>query len=503
MKFEHSELFIAVQRSNLFKDCKTFADAIPKVSWQHAIEAFEHQKPTDLQQFVENHFGFPQSPELEELPQFSTVKDYISELWTRLERPQRTQGEGSLLPLPHPYIVPGGRFNEIYYWDSYFTALGLMDAGRSELVAAMLDNFIALINTFGHVPNGNRSYYLSRSQPPVTALMVQLLWPVYSQDKTWLDKVTKALVSEYQFWMNGSQEVSELRPAVNRVVRMPSGTLLNRYWDDETTPRPESFREDMELASGLPDEQKAEFFREVRAACESGWDFSSRWFDDEHSLSTIATTKRVPVDLNGLLYMLEKQISHCLNALHRDAEAIHFDELAIQRANALQEFCWDAEQKWFMDFDFKNTRRTPVLSLAAVVMLFTEIADETQAHDMSLRIERDFLKQGGLVTTLNRTHEQWDSPNGWAPLQWFAVSGLVRFGKVPLARIVMHRWLSMIELDFKRHGCLLEKYNVCELGIRASGGEYLVQQGFGWTNGVTQRFYRLSESASDTWLDKL
>jgi alpha,alpha-trehalase len=503
MRFEQSALFIAVQKSELFSDSKTFADAIPKHSWQQAIDAFDIQQPTDLRSFVEKHFDFASSPELQPLPSSLTVKTYIEILWQRLERPKREHGEGSLLPLPDAYIVPGGRFNEIYYWDSYFTALGLIDAGRTDLVVAMLNNFVALINTFGHVPNGNRSYYLSRSQPPVAALMVDLLWSTQAKNIEWLEEVTRALLKEHAFWMKGHEVLSSSRNCHQRVVRMPCGTLLNRYWDDEATPRPESFREDMELASHLTPEQQGRFFRDVRAACESGWDFSARWFEDEHTLETVATTKRVPIDLNGLIYLLEKQIARCLNALGQPTQATQFEQLATKRQKAIQTYCWDCEKRWFMDYHLERQKVTAVESLAATVMLFAEVATEEQAHDMAVKIEHSFLKAGGLVSTLSQTHAQWDSPNGWAPLQWFAVSGLLRYGKQPLAVDIMQKWLTMIENDFAKNQCLLEKYNVCEPGLRASGGEYLVQQGFGWTNGVTQRFYTLIETPPDDILGKI
>ena len=180
------------------------------------------------------------------------------------------QPHSSLVPLPHRYVVPVGRFREIYYWDSYFTMLGLEQSGRHDLVVDMVQNFAWLIDTFGHVPNGNRSYYLSRSQPPFFAAMVELLAErdgerVYA---TYLPQLAR----EYAFWMDG---VARLAPgsAYRRVVRLKDGTILNRYWDDRETPREESYREDIETAR-TSTRPAHEVYRNLRAAAESGWDFS-------------------------------------------------------------------------------------------------------------------------------------------------------------------------------------------------------------------------------------
>ncbi|MFC3034700.1 alpha,alpha-trehalase TreF [Pseudoalteromonas fenneropenaei] len=491
MKFEHSALFKAVQSSGLFPDSKTFADALPKVSWQHAMQTYEQNPVADLATFVAAHFDFAQSPELAPLPDFNDVRAYIEHLWSCLARDAQTQGQGSLLPLPAPYIVPGGRFNEIYYWDSYFTALGLMDSGRHSQVAAMLDNFISLIMTFGHVPNGNRSYYLSRSQPPVTALMAGLLWPHQQHDLSWVRKVCDALEREYAFWMTGAALLGEQHVAARRVVRMPCGALLNRYWDDEAEPRPESYKEDVEAAAKLAPAERAGFYREIRAACESGWDFSSRWLACADDLRSIHTTSRIPIDLNALLVMLEQQLSRCYSALGEPQQALRYVQLAKQRTEAIERYCWHEENGWYHDYNFVSGTSTSVQSLAATTMLFAGLTSASQAERMATRLANKFLQAGGLVTTLTTSAQQWDSPNGWAPLQWFGVSGLLRYGFDELAHTIMRRWINMVEMDFARHGCLLEKYNVCDLHARAGGGEYLVQQGFGWTNGVTQRFYTL------------
>ncbi len=189
--------------------------------------------------------------------------DHIRALWPVLTRAADTTASySSLIPLPHPYVVPGGRFREVYYWDSYFTMLGLVRSGRVDLVRDMLDNFAYLVRTVGHIPNGNRTYYLSRSQPPFFAVMVGL----YAQAADTADalRYVDALEAEHAFWMAGAERLAP-GTAYRRVVRLPDGALLNRYWDDDPEPRPESYREDYRLAQTVPAAARDSLYRNIRA----------------------------------------------------------------------------------------------------------------------------------------------------------------------------------------------------------------------------------------------
>ncbi|RYE30021.1 MAG: response regulator, partial [Sphingobacteriales bacterium] len=227
-----------------------------------------------------------------------SVEEHIRCLWDVLTRQPVPASSGSLLFLPHAYVVPGDRFREVYYWDSFFTMLGLQVHGRWDLIQNMIDNFSYLIDTIGFIPNGNRTYYLSRAHPPFYSLMIKLL-----EEKKGigtLEKYKVRLQKEYDFWMDGANNLSESTDAIRRVVRMPDGSILNRYWDDSTKPRPESYEEDVELVHTLYEDEIK--YRHIRAAAESGWDFSSRWFEDGKSMSTIDTTNIIPIDLNTLLY---------------------------------------------------------------------------------------------------------------------------------------------------------------------------------------------------------
>ena len=234
------------------------------------------------------------------------MRSHIDRLWPVLTRaPAPAVKYSSRLPLPHRYVVPGGRFTEMYYWDSYFTMLGLQASGSHELLRQMCDNFAFLVERYGHIPNGNRSYYLSRSQPPFFAPMVGLL--VDQQGASAYSRYLAALQKEYDFWMEGSERLSVGQPH-RRVVRLSDDAILNRYWDDRATPREESYREDVATANAIQ-RPKEEVYRNLRAAAESGWDFSSRWLADGKTLASIRTVDLIPVDLNSVLYRLEQTLA--------------------------------------------------------------------------------------------------------------------------------------------------------------------------------------------------
>ena len=236
---EFGELYGAVEMSGLFSDQKTFADAIPDEPPSQIVADYEKQKQLpgfDLKAFVALHFATPREHlEVYERRPNRGVGDYINDMWQVLRRePDEIEPYSSLLPLGRPYIVPGGRFREIYYWDSYFTMLGLEQDGQHALSRDMLQNFASLIDRYGHVPNGNRSYYLSRSQPPFFSSMVELI-AARDGDKVFVDYLPE-LQAEYDYWMEGAEKLAP-GSAHRHALRLPDGALLNRYWDDRAAPR--------------------------------------------------------------------------------------------------------------------------------------------------------------------------------------------------------------------------------------------------------------------------
>ena len=175
--FELHPLFEEVQLQKVFADGKTFVDCTPKINPEEILQRYLQQKDKagfDLRAFVLQYFHLPKAFTPDAVLQSSSIEAHIHQLWNVLTR-QPDEADGSLIPLPNAYVVPGGRFGEVYYWDSYFTMLGLQASVRYEMIENMVKNFTHLINTLGFIPNGNRTYYLGRSQPPFFSLMVQLL----------------------------------------------------------------------------------------------------------------------------------------------------------------------------------------------------------------------------------------------------------------------------------------------------------------------------------------
>lgn len=479
--FELSPLFEDVQQQKVFADGKTFVDCIPKTSMDEILIAYEKEKQADgfdLKQFVLTHFELPKAF-ASDVQTATSVEQHIEQLWDVLTR-QPDEAGGSLIPLPNAYVVPGGRFGEVYYWDSYFTMLGLHASGRFEMIENMVQNFAHLIHTIGFIPNGNRTYYLGRSQPPFFSLMVQLLAGI--KGKEVLIEYLPALEKEYAFWMKGKEQLNKRNIAVNHVLMMSNGAVLNRYWDAFDTPRPESYREDVELAHTHPEPQQ--MYRHLRAGAASGWDYSCRWFADVNDFKTIHTTDIIPVDLNSLLYYLEQTLAETFALKGEILASELMTKAAEQRKAAIQTFCWNEALPFYTDYDFMKGEATTVKSLAASFTLYFEIATQEQADVLAASLENEFLNDGGLVTTLHNTGQQWDAPNGWAPLQWMSILGLEKYHHTSLAAEIAKRWMQLNKNVFTRTGKLMEKYNVVDTHLEAGGGEYEGQDGFGWTNGV-------------------
>lgn len=482
------DLYRAVELAQIFPDQKTFADAIPKTAPAMIVKDYEaeRRKPGfNLAGFVQAHFKEPALKTVSyQRRKGETVTDYINDLWkVLLRQPDEIERYSSLLPLPAPYIVPGGRFSEIYYWDTYFTMLGLEQDGQTTLAQDMVRNIASLITRYGHMPNGNRSYYLSRSQPPFFSCMVDLL--ASHDGKSAYATYLPAMRAEYDYWMQGGES---LKPgeAHRHVVKLSDGTVLNRFWDDRDTPRDESYREDVETAK-LTHAPAAEVYRNLRAGAESGWDYSSRWFADGKTLATIDTVDILPVDLNSEMFHLESDLAYAYQLAGNSAEAKSFADRAAKRQSAIQRLMWDQPAGDFTDYNWRAQRQTHVVSAATVVPLFFHVATDAEGQMVAKTVEARLLAPGGILTTPNATGQQWDTPNGWAPLQWMAVQGLAHYGAVDLAKMIAERWEGRVRAGFARDGVLVEKYNVAAppgTVTSGHGGEYVLQVGFGWTNGV-------------------
>ena len=481
----YGQLLFDVQMEKVFEDGKTFVDCIPKISPDSIVALYEVQKQEsgfNLKKFVLTYFDTPKPLTVDfTTDSTTTLTEHVNRLWDILEKPADGTQVGTRISLKHPYVVPGGRFLEIYYWDTYFTILGLEVSGKYDLIESILDNFSESIDQFGFIPNGSRTYFLGRSQPPFFALMVDLL-AAKKGPQVW-EKYLPALEKEYTFWMIGSSQLSSQLSEQKRVVLLDSDVILNRHWDNFDGPRDEMLADDVLVANNA-EGSKENTYKHLRAGAESGWDYTSRWFADGQSMHTIETTDIIPVDLNALLYNLEHTIAKGHEILSNPAIASDYRNKAQQRRDAIITYCWDEKAGYFTDYNFVTKTKSDRYSIAGVVPLCFNIASDDQASKVAATIQKDFLKDGGVVSTLSHTGQQWDAPNGWAPQQWMAVWGLKNYGQDELAFQIADRWTRLNERVFSRTGKMMEKYNVEDITLDAGGGEYPVQDGFGWTNGV-------------------
>ncbi|GAB5355046.1 hypothetical protein AAMO2058_000172300 [Amorphochlora amoebiformis] len=384
------ELLDAVQRLKLFRDSKSFVDMPMKLDPEDIMAAFRSLPrpllPQTLSDFVAEHFLQPgsdvipyplPSPEIvglnwiEELngPAKSWAMDLIKK-WAQLTRktapsvsknPERT----STLHRRHVFVVPGGRFRESYYWDSYWIVKGLIISGLGSIAKGVVKNLLDDVHKFGFVPNGGRIYYATRSQPPLLCSMVREVYES-SDDKEFLSSALRTLEIEYSFWMS---------PANSRVVAIPVPNIngvtveLNRYYSKDNTPRPESYREDLNTS------ESPHIFREIRSAAESGWDFSSRWILNKnqsggYSLKDLAVTSLAPVDLNAFLYSMESSMSHLYSVLGNTHASGRFSKAAVRRKNAIMKVMAHGSPARFFDVDIKTGKPSPYSTAAEYTIMW-------------------------------------------------------------------------------------------------------------------------------------
>jgi alpha,alpha-trehalase len=270
----------------------------------------------------------------------------------------------------------------------------------------MLKDFAFEIDCYGHVPNGNRTYYLTRSQPPFFSLMVDLI-AEREGEGSYLTHLPE-LESEYEYWMDGSaflQRGQEYR----RLVRLANGTILNRYWDDRAAPRDESYREDVKTALGSR-RDPGDLYRNLRAAAESGWDFSSRWFADGHSLNTIRTVSLLPVDLNSLMVHLEQTLAKAYRIKGDAGQSSKYAKLAAQRQAAIRRLMWNERSGMFTDYAWQERKAALPVTAAGLFPLFLHFPTSRQAEMVAQTVRRELLMPGGVATTSRRLHSRRHQP---------------------------------------------------------------------------------------------
>lgn len=462
----------AGRKHGAFDDFKPLSDATPR-----KLSESEKQELANgtvyIGHFIERAYDFgsesqPAPAQLLGSPKTVSTGDakvdaalnYVERTWPELVRVAVPREGGSLLPLPYPHLVPAGRFQEAYYWDTYFGVLGLLATGRLELAQMQAENMLELVRRHGMVPNGTRDYYLSRSQPPLLTSLVRDVFtrsPRTAQSLRWLrERAYPLMRAEYEnFWMNPQ-------------TRFDERTQLNHHWDEIDLPRPERHSFDKEAELGRT-------YRDVRAAAESGLDFTKAF---EGEASQVAG-----VLLNSLLYKNERDLEWAARTLNLSSEAKHFAARAKRRRAAMNRYLWNEALGRFENYNLRSHRRIAVLTADTFAPLFANVASPDQA--LRVRAQLGKLEQrGGLMSSeLTDSTHQWDGDNGWAPQHVIAIQGLRNYNLESDARRLAAKWVEALARIHDATASMFERIDVKRVAPPAtSGSKYPVQKGFLWTN---------------------
>jgi alpha,alpha-trehalase len=453
-------------------------------------------------------------------------------------RPEELPSPG-LLYLPHPYVVPGGRFNEMYGWDSYFILLGLEVDHHEALAKGIVDNFLFEVENYGAVLNANRTYYLTRSQPPFLSSMIRAVYenpasfPATPAGRTeaqqWLQHAYTVATKDYSNWTRPEHRAGSTGLA--RYFDLGSGPVpemadastyypdIIQFLVDHPTPAAAGY---LVKGSEYPDAAEAarlkqtscdvhasvvcarawyggyrlsrDFYQGDRAMRESGFDTSDRFGPFSGS-----TQHYAPVCLNSLLYRYERDMAHFAHLLGKPQDALHWDRRATARAAAMQRYLWRAQEGVFADYDFVHARPTDYAFITCLYPLWAGVATREEANKMESQLSL-FERPGGLSTSNTNTGLQWDEPYGWAPTNWIAVAGLEAMGfHSDAARIAQH-FDATVDAGFAADGTIREKYNVVSGNAHVTVTTGYTQNviGFGWTNAVYLKFNEIARPAAAT-----
>ncbi|XP_077288553.1 trehalase-like isoform X2 [Arctopsyche grandis] len=513
----HGPLVHTIQMAGIYRDSKTFVDMKmkrPPAATLHIFElmmnkTFGTPSRSDIETFVNDNFD-PEGSEFEDWvpsdwrqkPAFlnrihdPALRQWASDLhrlWLQLGRKMRSQVREnpdlySIIYVENPVIVPGGRFREFYYWDSFWIIKGLLLSEMKNTVRGMLSNFLSIIESNGHIPNGGRVYYKMRSQPPMLVPMMKTYMDE-TGDLDFLRRSMNTMEKEFRFWMTNH--------TIN-VQRDGISYRLAHYADGSKGPRPESYREDIESARFYDTMEKKEiYYAELKAAAESGWDFSTRWFilngTNKGNLTNLMTRSIIPVDLNSLICWNAQLLSEFHSMLGNTEKANQFREIANEWVEAIDKILWHEEVGAWLDYDIHNGRRRDYFYPTNIAPLWTGSYDHGKKEYYVNRIMK-YLENtkidnyaGGLPTSVEHSGEQWDYPNAWPPLQHMVISGLRSVGVPSATRLASEwaaRWIRSNYMAWKETHAMFEKYDATIAGGYGGGGEYEVQLGFGWSNSV-------------------
>ncbi|KRY18312.1 Trehalase [Trichinella patagoniensis] len=505
----------AVQTAHLFPDSKYFVDMAlkkdPITTLQNFISLGDRVKDKAvLRAFVDEHFD-PPGTELETcFPEdwkpspksFNVIKDYefrrwavaLNRIWKELCRRVKSkvfehQELYSLLYVPNPFIIPGGRFREFYYWDTFWIAKGLIASEMFTTLKGMIRNLGYMVENHGFVPNGGRVYYLFRSQPP---LLIPMVYDYYlaTGDIDFLQEMLPLLEQEYGFWL--------LHRGMTFGDDSNNYMKLFQYKAEMKMPRPESYREDLELVQNLTDDHAREFvWAQIVSGAETGWDFSSRWFShtgpEAFTLRSIRTWSIIPVDLNAFMCMNTKLLANLYEMAGNVTKVLLYQARFEQAKAAMKQIHWNEQDGIWYDYDLETKRHVDVYYISNVLPLYAKCYDD---EDVPSRVYNYLKTVGalnstrGVPTSFIQSDQQWDSANAWPPMVHMLLEGLRTSGDpeiIEVAKELAIQWLRSSYDAFLKTNSMFEKYNVSSTAGEmpfGSGGEYEVQTGFGWTNGV-------------------
>ncbi|VDN50262.1 unnamed protein product [Dracunculus medinensis] len=508
----------SVQDANLFSDSKYFVDMPLKIDPVSTLKDFYQlgdkiKNLSILRQFVDEHFDEPGMELVEYYPEdwdafpssFLKIQDYklrrwalhLHRIWRDLCRKvkddvRQHQELYSLLYVPHPFIIPGGRFREFYYWDSFWILKGLLFSEMQETAKGIIRNLAYMVENHGFVPNGGRVYYLIRSQPP---LLSPMLYEYYlaTGDLDFVLEILPILEKEYNFWLlNRAGSFYNEEKSENFVYFQHRAVMK--------TPRPESYREDMDLVKNLSTKAERELmWSNVASAAETGWDFSTRWFAQSgpsmHHMKSIRTISIVPVDLNAFMCINARILAALFEITGNFTKVLLYQARYEQAKFAMKEMHWNETDGIWYDYDLDSKLHSNTYYVSNALPLYAKCYDEDDVvpHRVYEYLKREgilnFTK--GLPTSLAMgSEQQWDKENAWPPMVHMVIEGFRTTGEPELmqaAEKMATQWLAVTYKSYIRTHSMFEKYNVSALieeTSGGSGGEYEVQTGFGWTNGV-------------------
>ena len=401
------------------------------------------------------------------------LQEFILNNWDKTIREAKEDTE-SIIALPKPFTVPSieGYFQEMYYWDTYFTNVGLFASGMTQQAINNCENMSYVINKYGFFPNATKKHFFKRSQPPYFAFAVKDIYEVTKDDK-WLEERYDEIKKEYTWWM--TNRITEI--GLNRYG--DSGETIeackeNGLWALNRMGREETFQGDV-----------VTFGRDHFAVCESGWDCSPR-FDDRCMYAC-------PVDLNCNLYFYEQYLSELQNKFLIN-DGINWLKKAEKRKELINKYLWNEENQMYYDYDFVAENQFECLSAAAFHPYFVKLADESRIRGLYNCYDLFVKKYGVASTDKSHGNYQWDFPNGWAPNQFIAYKAFKNYGMNEYADEVAVKYMRLLEKVYNETGTTFEKYNVVE------GNDTTYDEGkvhhtmMGWTTGVYMYFYGLTGS---------